>query len=155
MLFRSRPPRNPDHPLLTRELIGRICLVGFLLLLFAFGLFEWTLAQGRSVEAARTCAVNAFVFSELFYLFNCRSLRYSAFYLGFAGNRLLLIGVALMIALQLLFTYHPVMQIAFGSQAIGMGEWALILAGSAIIYGAVETEKAIRRGRSAVSGPAA
>ena len=151
----NRPPRNPDHPLLTGELIGRICLVGFLLLLFAFGLFEWTLAQGRSVEAARTCAVNAFVFSELFYLFNCRSLRYSAFYLGFTGNRLLLIGVALMIALQLLFTYHPVMQIAFGSQAIGMGEWALILAGSAIIYGAVETEKAIRRGRSAVSGPAA
>jgi cation-transporting P-type ATPase F len=150
----NRSPRNPDHPLLTGELIGRICLVGFLLLLFAFGLFEWTLAQGRSVEAARTCAVNAFVFGELFYLFNCRSLRFSAFYLGFAGNRPLLVGVVLMIALQLLFTYQPVMQIAFGSQAIGMTEWALIFAGSSVIYVAVEAEKAIRRRRIDAGGSA-
>jgi Ca2+-transporting ATPase len=148
----NRPPRNPAHPLLTGELISRICLVGFLLLLFAFGLFEWALAQGRSVEAARTCAVNAFVFGEMFYLFNCRSLRYSPLHLGFAGNRPLLIGVVLMIALQLLFNYHPIMQTAFGSQPIGLSEWVLILAGSSAIFGVVEAEKAIRRGRSGASG---
>jgi Ca2+-transporting ATPase len=148
----NRPPRNPAHPLLTGELIGRICLVGFLLLLFAFGLFEWALAQGRSVEAARTCAVNAFVFGEMFYLFNCRSLRYSPLHVGLAGNRPLLIGVVLMIALQLLFTYQPIMQAAFGSQPIGLREWVLILAGSSAIFGVVEAEKAIRRRRSGASG---
>jgi hypothetical protein len=51
-----------------------------------------------------------------------------------------------MIALQLLFTYQPIMQTAFGSQPIGLWEWVLIFAGSSAIFGVVEAEKAIRRG---------
>jgi magnesium-transporting ATPase (P-type) len=148
----DRLPRDPAQSLLTGELIGRICLVGFLLLLGAFGLFEWALAQGRSLEVARTCAVNVFVFGEMSYLFNCRSLRSSSFRIGFTGNRPLLAGVVLMIVLQLLFTYLPAMQAAFGSKAIGMGEWALIVAGTGVIFGAVEAEKAMRRTRTDASG---
>ena len=148
----DRRPRDPAQSLLTGELIGRICLVGFLLLLGAFGLFEWALAQGRSLEVARTCAVNVFVFGELFYLFNCRSLRSSSFRIGFTGNRPLLAGVVLMIVLQLLFTYLPAMQAAFGSQAIGLREWALIVAGAGVTFGVVEVEKAMRRTRTGASG---
>ena len=144
----ERPPRDPDEPLLTGKLIARICLVGLLLLAGGFGLFEWVLSQGRDVEVARTCAVNMFVFGELFYLFNCRSLRYSPFHLGFADNRPLLFGVGAMIGLQLLFTYLPVMQTAFGSQAIGLVDWLLILAGGLVISTVVEAEKAWRRSRS-------
>ena len=56
-----------------------------------------------------------------------------------------------MIGLQLLFTYLPVMQTAFGSRAIGAVDWLPILAGGLVISVAVEAEKAFRRSRSASS----
>lgn len=141
----NRPPHDPGKPLLTAELITRIILVGCMLLAGSFGLFEWELAQGRSVEAARTCAVNIFVFGEIFYLFNCRSLRLSVFRIGLFSNRWVLGGVGLMVLLQLLFTYLPVMNRAFGSRPIGLKEWVVIVGASSIVYCVIECEKWFRR----------
>jgi Ca2+-transporting ATPase len=122
----------------------RIGLVGFLLLLASFGLFEWELKQGNSVAAARTCAVNVFVFGEIAYLFNCRSLRLTMFRIGLFSNRWVLCGVSLMVLLQLLFTYLPAMHTAFGSQSIGLREWGLIISASFIVYILIEFEKWLR-----------
>lgn len=143
----TRVPRNPDTPLLTGELIMRIVLVGFLLLVGSFGIFEWQLGQGREIAAARTCAVNIFVFGEIFYLFNCRSLRYSVFRIGLFSNRWVLNGVGLMVLFQLLFTYLPVMNRAFGSSPIALAEWGVILASSSVVYCVIECEKWLRRKR--------
>ena len=82
----QRMPRNPDTPILTGALIARIVLVGFLLLIGSFGLFEWELATGASLQYARTVAVNVFVVMELFYLFNCRSLNKSILQPGIFSN---------------------------------------------------------------------
>jgi Ca2+-transporting ATPase len=141
----QRPPLDPAKPLLTAELGLRIVIVGVLLLAGSFGLFEWQLSAGNSLGQARTCAVNVFVFGELFYLFNCRSLRHSLFSIGMFSNRWLLWGVGLMIILQLLFTYLPAMNMAFHSQPIGFGEWGVIIATSLTIYIVIGVEKWIRR----------
>jgi cation-transporting ATPase F len=136
-----REPRAPEQPILTRHMTWRIVLVGILLLAGAFGLFQWELFHNESLEAARTVAVNVFVFSELFYLFNCRSLRYSMFHVGVFSNLWVIYGVALMTILQLLFTYWPPMQRLFGSTAIGWDEWLLILSCSIFIYAVIGVEK--------------
>jgi len=140
----DRPPRQPDKPVLTRVLSIRIGLVSLMLLLGAFGLFEWALLHGRSVEAARTVAVNMFVFGEIFYLFNCRSLRYSMFRLGVFSNRWLVLGVAAMVLLQVLFTYSSTMNQLFGSASLSYIEWVWILAGGMMIYSVVGIEKWLR-----------
>ena len=132
-----RLPRDPASPILSRTLMSRILLVGFLLLVGAFGLFEWELSHGESEAAARTAAVNVFVIGELFYLFNCRSLTMSMFALGVFSNRWLLAGVGTMAALQVAFTYVPAMNRAFSSEPIGATEWFLILGVGALIYGIV------------------
>jgi cation-transporting ATPase F len=141
----ERPPRRPETPVLTRELSVRIGLVSVMLLLCAFGLFEWALLQGQSLERARTVAVNVFVFGEIFYLFNCRSLRYSMFRLGVFSNRWLILGVTAMAGLQMLLTYSPSMNRLFGTAPIGITEWVLILTGGFIIYILVGFEKWLRR----------
>lgn len=141
----ERPPRRPDAPILTRKLAIRIGVVGLMLLISTFGLFNWMLQQGRSIEAARTIASNMLVFGELFYLFNCRSLRYSMFKLGVFSNRWLLVGVALMVLAQICFTYSSTMNQLFGSAPLGSTEWALILTGGLFIYGVVDIEKWLRR----------
>ncbi len=141
----ARPPRRPETPVLTRELGLRIGLVSLMLLLGSFGLFEWALLQGKSIETARTIAVNMFVFGELFYLFNCRSLRYSMFKLGIFSNRWLLFGVAATALLQVFFTYSSAMNHLFGSAPLEIVEWASILTGGLIIYCVVGAEKWLRR----------
>jgi len=146
-----RPPRNPASPILSRALISRIIIVGVLLMLGAFGLFEWELTHGASEASARTAAVGVFVFGELFYLFNCRSLTRSMFAIGVFSNRWLLVGVGVMVALQLAFTYLPIMNRIFHSEPIGMTQWALILGIGLTIYLTVEVEKWLRRNGEATA----
>ena len=140
-----RPPRDPESPILSRALLLRILLVGILLLIGAFGLFEWALGQGVSEDAARTIAVNVFVFGELFYLFNCRSLTRTMLAVGLFSNRWLLAGVAVMIALQVAFTYVPLMNTIFHSAPIDPVWWLSILGVGLAIYLIVEAEKWLRR----------
>ncbi|MEA1982301.1 MAG: HAD-IC family P-type ATPase [Campylobacterota bacterium] len=139
------PPRKPHTPILTQTLLIRVLLVGILLLIGAFGVF-WHLQDiGYSEDIARTASVNIFVFGELFYLFNCRSLRYSMFSLGFFTNKVLLFGVLGMTLLQIVFTYIPFMNKVFKTSPLGVYEWSLILLSSLSIYILVELEKSFRR----------
>lgn len=139
----SRRPRDPKMPILTRQLILRILVVGVLLLIGSFGAFTWVQYEGGTIEQARTVAVNIFVFGEMFYLFNCRSLTHSMFHLGLLSNWLLLLGVAGMSLLQLLMTYAPFMNMVFYTAPIGMKEWGVILGISLVIYLVVEVEKMV------------
>jgi Ca2+-transporting ATPase len=123
----TRPPRDPGKPLLTRYLVWRILFVSAILLAGSFYAFNYELAQGASVEKARTMAVNIFVMVQLFYLFNCRSLTQSMFAIGVLSNRWVVAGVGIMLGLQFLFTYAPFMQTAFKSAPLNLGEWGLIL----------------------------
>ncbi len=146
-----RPPRNPKIPILTGELIGRILLVSGVLLVGAFGSFEWAVGQGYSDAFARTVSVNVFVMVELFYLFNCRSLTKSMFELGVFSNRWIGVGVASMIMLQLAFTYVPLMNHVFHSEPIGWDAWWRILLTGVATYLIVGFEKWVRRERQSRS----
>jgi len=44
-----------------------------------------------------------------------------------------------------LFTYLPVMNTEFGSHAIGLRQWGLIVSTSLVVYIVIEFEKWIRR----------
>ncbi len=141
----NRPPRPPDAPLINRRLTLLIVLVGSLMVAGAFGLFQWKLAMGGSLEEARTVAANLFVMAEIGFLFNCRSLKRSSGSLGFFSNPWLLAGVGLMLLLQGLFTYLPAMQSVFGTTALGLADWAWVLAAAAAISAAAGVEKWLRK----------
>jgi len=89
--------------------------------------------------------VNVFVMVELFYLFNCRSLTKSMFQLGLFSNPWLFGGVALMITLQLFYTYSSTMNWMFHGAPISLGAWGRIMAAGFIVYLVVGFEKWIRR----------
>ncbi len=147
-----RPPRRPEAPILTKALAWRVLLVGILLLAGAFGLFTAALQAGAAVEQARTVAANVFVMGELFYLFNCRSMRDSPFAGGvapFFSNAWLWGGVALMIVLQLLFTYAPPMNRLFATAPITLADWGRIVAFGLTVFVVIEAEKGLRRARLA------
>jgi magnesium-transporting ATPase (P-type) len=140
----ERPPRDPRAPLLTFDLVGLIVIVGLVLLTGAFGLFSWEIQRGASLPEARTVAVNVFVMVQLLYLYNCRSLRLPAHRLGLFSNRWLNAGVVAMIALQLAFTYLPVMNRLFQSAPIDPAAWGRILALAAASCLLIEGLKTLR-----------
>ena len=124
----DRPPRAPGAPIVTRSVMIRIVIAGLILLVCAFGIFEWAEGRGLGDAGARTAAVNVFMSVQIFYLFACRSLRRSLFTYNPFGNPIILLGVGVVIVLQLLFTYAPFMQVAFGTASISGSEWAVIVA---------------------------
>jgi cation-transporting ATPase F len=136
-----RPPRPPGAPVLDTALIALIVLVGVLMLIGAFGLFEWALAQGRSLTEARTVAVNVFVMIEIFYLFNCRSLTRPFWHLGWFSNPWVWAGAGGTLVLQAAFTYLPAFHRIFATAPIGILDWAMIVAVGAIAMLVVGAEK--------------
>ncbi len=144
----QRSPRDPSMPILTAPLITRIVMVSLLLVIGAFGLFKLELLlMGDNEALARTLAVNVFVFGEMFYLFNCRSMTLPVWSLGLFSNPLLWAGVAVMTLLQLLYTYLPVFNTVFQSAPMGLKEWGMVLTSSLTIFVVVEIEKRISRRR--------
>ena len=137
----NRPPRRPKTALLTKPLVWRVLWVGILLVIGTFVVFELAVMRGKSVDAARTAAVNLIVFGELFYLFNCRSLQFSMFKLGFFTNGWLLLGVLIMVFLQLIFTYAPFMNTIFDTAPIDLSTWIIIIFYGFIIYLLAESDK--------------
>ena len=144
----ERAPRDPSDPIITGWLAPRIVFVGLMILISGFLLFEWELGLGASLEVARSVAVNAVVFTEIFFLLNSRSLIYSPFQIGFFKNRWLIAGIIAMVGLQALFTYAPFMNTIFSSAPFGFNAWWRLLGFGLLTFIIVEIEKLVRRRRN-------
>ena len=137
-----RPPRKTDAGLLDRIMLWRIALVSILMVLAAFGLFVHERGMGMDVNTARTVAVNMLVVAEALYLINTRHLTASVISVRtLLGNRITLLAVALVMGLQMLFTYHPLLQKFFHTAPIGLETWGRILALGLAIFVIIEAEK--------------
>jgi magnesium-transporting ATPase (P-type) len=152
-----RPPRQVDEPLLTGFVLWRIGFVGLVLLLGVGFLFLHEQGrEGTTLDFARTVAVNALVMGQIFYLIATRHFdRTSLSVEGLTGNRAVLIAISVCIALQLLFTYVPVMNTLFGTAPLDAAAWGRCIAVGVAVLALVEIEKAVRRGwlgTSAASG---
>ena len=141
-----RPPRPAGEPLLSPFLVWRIVFVSTLFLAGIFAMFEWALWHGASVEAARTVAVNTLVCMEVFYLFSVRYLKSPSFtWQGVRGTPRVLAAVGGVCVLQLLFTYAPVMQTLFRTEALPLAWGLRILAVGVGLLLLLEVEKAVLR----------
>ena len=142
----QRPPRRPDEPMLSRFVIWRIFFVSALFLAGIFGMYQWMLSQGATVEAARTVAVNTLVCMEVFYLFSVRYLKAPSFTVqGVKGTPRVLMAVFGVFALQLLFTYAPFMQSLFASEALPLATGVVVVLVGVAVLVILEIEKALLR----------
>ncbi|MFA6122160.1 MAG: cation-transporting P-type ATPase [Sideroxydans sp.] len=138
----QRAPRAASEPILSSFMIWRISFVSILLALGVVALFLWEIARGTSLEMARTVAVNALVMGEIVYLFNCRYLLAPIrTWQDFTGNPYVLLSIAVLVVIQLAFTYVPFMQSLFGVVALNATAWGLIIGFGVLLFVAVEMEK--------------
>ncbi len=139
-----QPPRDPREPLLTPFMLWRIVFVTVFLVAGALGLFLWELERGMPLEVARTAAINALVMGEVFYLFNCRRLTAPVIgWPGFTGNPAVLIAIAVLVVLQAVFTFGPVLPDLFDTAPLDDATWLKIFVFGLVVYSVVEIEKAL------------
>ncbi len=137
-----RPPRHADEPMLSAFMWWRVALVSALMVAVVTGLFLWEIERGSAVEQARCVSVNALVCLEIFYLFSTRFLNAGVLSLrGLLGNRYVLLSVAVVLGLQVLFTYTAPMQTLFRVAALEAEQWIRIVVCASAALFLVEAEK--------------
>lgn len=150
-----RPPRDPDAPIFSMFFFWRTSFVSILLTAGALGTFWWKGHYlGLDLEAARTIAVNTLIFGQIFYLLNSRFLRESSLRkFVLTENPIVLYAISLIIVGQMIFTYLPPFQFAFGTEALGLRAWFPVVTIGVAIFLLVELEKGFfRRHRRSAEG---
>ena len=131
--------------MLSAFLVWRIVFVSALFVTGIFGIFLWTRTHGASLEEARTYAVNTLVVMEVFYLFSVRYLRAPSLTLkGILGTRAVLVAVAVVVSLQLVFTYAPFMEALFDTRPVDFIHGAEIIGVGVALFAILEIEKWLR-----------
>lgn len=137
----DRPPRAPGAPILSGAMLAQVVFVGMMILVAAFGLFEWELARGAGAVVARTVVLNTVAVIQALYLVNCRSLRHSILSIGLFRNGWLWLGIVGVLLLQAAITHLPFFNIVFQTAPIGWDEWARIFAAGLSVLLLVEIAK--------------
>ena len=141
----KRPPRPAGEPMLSAFLVWRIGFVSTLFVIGIYGIFAWTRMNGATLEEARTYAVNTLVVMEVFYLFSVRYLRAPSLTLtSVRGTRAVLIAVAVVVSLQLVFTYAPFMEAFFDTRPVDFVHGVEIIGVGVALFAILEAEKWLR-----------
>lgn len=137
-----RPPRPAKEAMLSGFLLWCIALVSALMSAGVFGIFGWASTHGPTLEESRTYAVNTLVAMEVSYLFSVRYLRAPSFKLDqLFSSRAALIAVAVVVTLQLFFTYVPFMEHFFDTRPVDFVHGLEIIALGMALFMILELEK--------------
>jgi magnesium-transporting ATPase (P-type) len=148
---RSRRERLLNFPTLLRAygwlgmIEAALSLGGFF---FAYWVVGWRLGEplaggGLVYTTATTMTLAGIVACQVGNAFACRSGRQASWRLGFASNRLLLIGIVVEVALLLSLIYAPPLQLVFGLAPLGIEHWGLLVAFGPLLFVCEQGRKAV------------
>ncbi|MEZ5608480.1 MAG: cation-translocating P-type ATPase [Burkholderiaceae bacterium] len=141
-----RPPRPPKESLFAHGMGWHIALVGLLLAALCLGLQHW------AIEAEdthwQTMVFTVLTLGQMAHVLAIRSETDSLFTQGLRSNLPLLGAVAFTFVLQLATIYVPWLNPIFKTEPLDAWELALCIALAALVFVAVELEKAWRRRRA-------
>jgi Ca2+-transporting ATPase len=138
-----RPPRPPDESIFAHGMWQHILWVGLLIGALCLFTQAWAIRDGSAHW--QTMVFTVLTLAQMMHVLAIRSESESLFTLGVASNRSLLAAVGLTFALQLLLIYVPMFNVIFKTSPLSLGELAFCLLMSALVFVAVEIEKALRR----------
>lgn len=140
-----RPPRSRNESLLSAELLWHIVLVSLLFLGGVYGIYDYAISQGYSLELARTLAVNTLVVMEIFHLFFIRNIHGTSItWKAICGTKVIWRVVFVISCAQFAITYHPWLQTIFGTESISFWDGILVIAIGVMLFIIIEMEKQLR-----------
>ncbi|MDC5698965.1 cation-translocating P-type ATPase [Intrasporangium calvum] len=147
----ARPPRQQTDRILDRAMWRRIAFIGLVMAVVTLLTIDLMLPGGlvegaESLETARTAGFTTLVLAQLFNALNSRSDESSAFR-HLTDNRWLWAAITLALALQVAVVTVPLLQTAFGTETLGLGQWLVCLAMASVVLWLEELSKLVRRRR--------
>ncbi|MCF8468885.1 MAG: cation-transporting P-type ATPase [Sneathiella sp.] len=140
-----RQPRPRNQPLLTGELAWHMVLVSVLFICGVFGIYNYAMDRGYSIELARTMAVNTLVVMEIFHLFFIRNIYGTSLtWKAMRGTKVVWATVVVVTIAQFAITYLPPLQNVFATEAVPLLDGLLIVGVGIALFAVIETEKQLR-----------
>lgn len=140
----KRPPRDPRTGIFTRPVVILMLVGGIWSTVINLGLFMWALNSGRSVQEAMTMTFVSLVLIQFFKAYNFRSDRHSVLRRPFA-NKWLNIAILWELFMLGLILYVPFLETVFGTMALPLRDWLIILAAALTISPVLELAKWMER----------
>jgi Ca2+-transporting ATPase len=139
------PPRSPREGIFGRGLGKRVLLQGIVIGGITLGIFALTLSLSHDLLMARTAAFASLVFSQLTYVFVCRSERRTLWQISLLKNPYLVGAVLVSGSMQLVAMNIPFFRNVFATVPLTGGQWLWILAGALVSVLAAEAANGSRK----------
>jgi Ca2+-transporting ATPase len=121
-LLSGKMPKNNMY-LVDRLMLVRMALVGITMMVVTLWIFKQYL--GYDIDRARTMALTVLAVTQWLNAWNCRSETKSIFQMNPFSNMYLVGATAIIVGLQLLALYTPLMQKILHTVPLSLNEWVL------------------------------
>lgn len=142
----EQAPVNPKEKILNKSIIPFLLINATLMATLALTVFQYYLPKD-GIDKARTAAFVVMAFSQLFNVFNMRSLRHSAFKIGLFSNKWVNIGLLVSVFVQVIIIDIPFFQELFHFNSVSFMEFLIFAGLSSSILWMGELYKALYRVR--------
>ncbi|MTI61014.1 MAG: calcium-translocating P-type ATPase, PMCA-type [Firmicutes bacterium] len=124
----EKPPRDPEESILAGGMVAHLVSQGSLIGISTMTAFLIAVYHlGVDLNTARTMAFSTLVFSQLFFVFSCRSEDYAFWQLSPFSNIYLLGAVLLSSIMQLGVIYSPFLSRFFKTSILNIEQWIIVL----------------------------
>lgn len=147
------PPRDPDEPVINRPMQWRILIQAIVDAAVILGVFRLALYfSPGNIAHGQTVAFVTLSVSELFRAYTARSERYSLWRVGVFSNKFMQVAVASSLLILLAIVYVPALDPIFGTTALSVRDWLMILPLTLLPAIAAEVTKKVQYGRQHAPG---
>ncbi|MDQ2565898.1 cation-transporting P-type ATPase [Klebsiella michiganensis] len=141
----NRPPRKTGQHVMDAFAVWRVAFVGTMIAVAAFMLEAWLAPRGHSPEFIRTVLLQMLVTAQWVYMINCRSSDSFSLSMGLLRNKGIWLVSGVLLLMQLVIIYVPVMQTMFGTEGLPLRYWFITLVIGIAMFLVVEVEKRLTR----------
>ncbi len=141
----NRPPRKTGQHVMDAFAVWRVAFVGTMIAVAAFMLEAWLAPRGHSPEFIRTVLLQMLVTAQWVYMINCRSSDSFSLSMGLLRNKGIWLVSGVLLLMQLVIIYVPVMQTMFGTEGLPLRYWFITLVIGIAMFLVVEVEKRLPR----------
>ena len=141
----NRPPRKTGQHVMDGFAVWRVAFVGSMIAIAAFILEAWLAPRSHSPEFIRTVLLQMLVTAQWVYMINCRSSDSFSLSMGLLRNKGIWLVTGVLLLMQLVIIYVPLMQSMFGTEALPLRYWFVTLVIGVAMFLVVEIEKRLTR----------
>jgi Ca2+-transporting ATPase len=147
----QRRPRPPNAPILSRGQLIWLVGVGLIMAVGTLGVVSWA-QQAHGITVARTMAMVTFAHFTLYFSFEMKDERASAFSLDTFADRTFRITTAVAYVLLIASTVLGIFHTVLGTTTLDVKQWLICMVVALPVIAAAEIGKAVHR-RVATEGP--